>query len=180
MKRLNQQGFTLIKVDGRSIMRAGIRGPAKGFTLVEVMVVLALVAIICSMAVPSLQGYATNTNLRTAARDIQSDFLSLKGRAISQNNAYRIAFDPGGNNYTIEQGTDGGPPYAAVQVKTPTTFGGGIGISNAAFSDGTSSITFQERGMVTNGTVVLTNSRGSTATITTTISGRTYVQLNFR
>jgi len=150
-----------------------------GFTLIELLVVLALIAIVSSMAVPAFNGYSLNANLRTAARDIMSDFLSLKGRAIAENNEFRISFDPARNNYTLEQGTGGGPPYAAIQVKTPATYDG-VGITTAAFNDGTSTITFQERGTATNGTVTLTNSRGSTAIITATVSGRTYVQLNLR
>jgi hypothetical protein len=119
-------------------------------------------------------------NLKSAARDIQSDFLSLKQRAISESTMYRITFDVNANSYTIEKGTESGSPFVPLQVKSPRAFGADIGLQNVGFSGGTPAIIFQERGIATNGQVLLTNSRGSTATVITSVSGRTYVQLNMQ
>jgi prepilin-type N-terminal cleavage/methylation domain-containing protein len=156
--------------------RAG-RWP-KGFTLVELLVTIALVAIVGAIAVPSYFGYSLNTNLKAAARNIQNDFLDLKERAIAESTMYRITFDQSGNTYTIEKGTETGAPYTPIEVKTLSAFGGDVGIFNAVFGGGIPTITFEGRGIATTGKVVLTNSRGSTATIAASVSGRTYVQVN--
>ena len=150
----------------------------KGFTLVEILVAIVLVTIIALIAVPSYFGYSLNTNLKTAARNIQADFLDLKERAIAESTMYRITFDQSGNSYTIEKGTESGGPYTPIEVKTLSAFGGDVGIFNAVFGGGIPSITFEGRGIATTGKVVLTNSRGSTATIAASVSGRTYVQVN--
>ncbi|MEA1935901.1 MAG: prepilin-type N-terminal cleavage/methylation domain-containing protein, partial [Thermodesulfobacteriota bacterium] len=57
----------------------------KGFTLVELMITVALIAIMALIAVPAFQRHAINANLKSATRDIASDFLLLKERAISEN-----------------------------------------------------------------------------------------------
>jgi len=155
-------------------------GAQKGLTLVELMVTIALIILITAIAAPPYFGYAINMNLKSAARDIQSDFLSLKQRAVSESTPYRITFDVTANTYTIEKGTESGSPFVPLEVKTPRTFGADIGVQNVDFSGGTPAITFQERGIATNGRVLLTNSRGSTAAVITSISGRTYVQLNMQ
>jgi len=152
--------------------------PPKAFTLVELLVTLALIVIVAAIAIPYFFGYSLNTNLKSAARNIQADFLDLKERAIAESTAYRITFDTGGNTYTIEKGTETGAPYTPVEVKALSAFGGDVGIFNAVFGGGIPTITFEGRGIATTGKVVLTNSRGSTATIAASVSGRTYVQVN--
>ena len=149
-----------------------------GLTLVRILVTIALITIVCAVAIPSYFGYSLNTNLKAAARNIQADILDLKERAIAESIAYRITFDQSGNSYTIEKGTETGAPFTPIEVKTLSAFGSDVGIFNAVFGGGIPTITFEGRGIATTGKVVLTNSRGSTATIAASVSGRTYVQLN--
>ncbi len=157
----------------------------KGFSLVELLVVIAIIGIVAAIAIPQLQSYATNSRLKSAARDIMGDIFLCKERAIAENRMYRIAFniDPA-NTYTIEQCNNTGSScttgYSVIQTKTPTTFGNDIRITNAAFGNN-STINLQTRGTTEAGNVVLDNtSRGSTATITTNITGRTSVQFNLQ
>lgn len=154
----------------------------KGYSLVEALVVIAIIGIVAAIAIPQLQRYATNNNLKSAARDIMGDFFIYKERAISENRMYRINFNVAANNYTIEQCSTAGSlcaAYTVIQAKSPTTFGNDIRIIDAAFGVN-STINFQTRGTTEAGNVVLTNSRGSTATITTNITGRAGVQFNLQ
>jgi prepilin-type N-terminal cleavage/methylation domain-containing protein len=147
----------------------------KGFTLVELMIVVVLIGIIAAIATPAFQRYAINANLKSAARDITSDFLRLKERAIAENVEYRIIFNVAGNSYTIQQGTAAGAPYVDLMTKSPASFGSDINFTaNTTFGAGA---IFRSRGTVTNGTIELINSRGSTATITVNITGRTYADI---
>ena len=143
----------------------------RGVTLVELLVSLGIITIISAVAVPFFQSYAINANLKSAAREIASDFSDLSQRALTENATYAIVFDPDLNNYTIRQSG------IAIQLKTPTTFGNDIRILSAPFGGGTT-IAFQTRGTATAGSVNLANSRGSTAIITVNIAGRTNVQFN--
>jgi prepilin-type N-terminal cleavage/methylation domain-containing protein len=156
----------------------------KGFSLVEVLITIGIIAIVAAIAIPNLQRYATNSRLKSAARDIMGDIFIGKERAISENRRYRIAFNIApANTYTVEQCNNTGSScttgYSVIQTKTPTTFGNDIRITNAAFG-ANSIINFQTRGTTEAGNVVLTNGRNSTATITTNITGRTSVRFNMQ
>ena len=140
---------------------------AWGFSVMELMITVGIIAIVAGISYPSFSRMAVNGNLRTAARDIMADIATLKERAMAENTQYSIIFNPGNNNYSF-------PGMAA--GKSPASFGQGVQLTKAAFGKGTT-ITFLTRGTLSQaGNIILTNSRGSTATITCNISGRAYVQ----
>ena len=144
--------------------------------MVEVCIVLALLTIISTLAIPAWKNYSSNINLKTAARGVTADFLNARQRAIEENlNTYRLTFNVANNNYTLSR-TDTGITY---WTKPLTSYGNGISIQSVNFNNG-SIVSFQRRGTVTMGTVILTNSIGSTATITVQITARTYVQYNMQ
>ena len=146
----------------------------KGYTLVELCIVLALLAIMSTLAIPAWKNYSSNINLKTAAREVMSDLLNARQRAIEENiNTYRLTFNVANNNYTLSR-TDTGITY---WTKPLTSYGNGISIQSVNFHNG-STVSFQRRGTVTMGNLVLTNLTGSTATITVQITARTYVQYN--
>jgi len=137
---------------------------------------MAIIGIISTIAAFSWQRYVTNANLRTAARDVASDILLFKERAVAESIQYRLTFNVGANNYTIDQGTAAGAPFTVMQTKTPTTFGSGLSLQGATFSG--AQVVFLSRGTLGSGTgaVTLKNSRNSTATVTVNITGKTSVQ----
>ncbi|KQC08258.1 MAG: hypothetical protein APR62_04980 [Smithella sp. SDB] len=147
-----------------------------GYTLVEVLIVIALMTIISTFAIPAWQNYSTNINLRTAAREIMADIFNTRQRAIEENrNTYLLTFNVANNNYALSR-TDIGN---TIWTKSLSSFGKGISIQNVNFNNG-SIVSFQRRGTITMGTVVLSNLIGSTATITVQITARTYVQYNMQ
>lgn len=151
-------------------------GLPKGFTIVEVLIVMTLLAIMGSFAVPAWQHYAVNINLKSASREIMADILNTRQRAIAENlNAYRITFDSGANSYTLSR-TDTGETLWTRQIDG---FGGGSTLNSVNLS-GNSFINFQRRGTITDGTIVIKNKVDSTATITTILTGRVYAQYNMR
>ncbi len=143
----------------------------KGFTLVEAMIVICIMAVVAAIAIPQFQKMAINGNLKAAAKDVLSDFSSMRERAISENANFSIVFNIGSNNYTV-------PGLAS--PKTPTYFANDIRVDSTSFG---STITFQTRGTTSppgDKTISLTNGRGSTATITIGTAGRIYVQYNLK
>jgi prepilin-type N-terminal cleavage/methylation domain-containing protein len=156
----------------------------KGFTLVELMVVIFILAIISAIGGLTLHNYTLNRNLRTAARDIASDFAIYKERAVSDNITYQIAFNtalPG--SYTIQSVVNA--VVTNLTTKSPSSFGSDIRIISVTFGAGASqTVIFSPRGTVSplgnavlDG-VVLQNSRNSRATITVNLTGRTYATFN--
>ena len=150
----------------------------KGFSLVELMIVIGLIGILSVVALFAWQGFRDNANLRTAARDVATDIAATKQRAVSEGVQYRITFSTAANNYIIEQGTAAGAPYVTLQTKTPTTHGTGSGLSinSANFGFLGQELRLIPRGTLSAGTVILRNSKGSQATITINVTGRTHVQ----
>jgi len=155
-----------------------------GFTLVELMIVVCMLAFIAAIAGLYLQSYTLNRNLRTAARDIASDFAIYKERAIAENITYQIAFSTAGSgSYTVQTVVAG--VTTNVTTKSPSSFGSTITIVSATFgAGGVQTVVFSPRGTVSplgnavlDG-VVLQNNRGSQATVTVNLTGRTYVTFN--
>ena len=74
-------------------------------TLVELMVVLALLAGLCAMALPNLlNALLPRYRLNNAAQRLVNDILYAKMRAVSTNRQHRIVFDTKNNAYWIEAG----------------------------------------------------------------------------
>lgn len=155
-----------------------IREGQKGFSLTELIVVIGIFAVVTAFAVPALNHYSSNSNLRTAAREVTSDIFMFRERAISEDRQYRITYNTGTGAYSIEQGTYSGAPYTSIQVKNVNAAAADAQISAITFQN--QQIIFQTRGTVTTGTMTLANRFGSTATITVNTAGRTYVQFSMQ
>ena len=143
----------------------------RGFSLIELLIAMALVAIVATIAVPQFQRYSTNTDLKTAAREMSGDFSAAKQMAIANNLDYRIAINVAGNSYTLSR-TD---TAAVVWTKSLASFGGGASIDSTTF--GGAAINFQKRGTASSGRIVLRKRKrfnGHTSHVN--ITGRTYVQ----
>ncbi|MCX5837335.1 MAG: type II secretion system protein [Deltaproteobacteria bacterium] len=142
-----------------------------GFSLIELMIVIALISIMLAVAVPTWQKYRANTDLKTAAREVMADLSNARQQAVAENlDVYRLTFNVTGNDYALTR-TDTG---VALWTKSVALLGSGVVIDSVNF--GGSDISLNKRGTVSNGNLVLRNSLGSRAKITVNITGRTYVE----
>jgi len=66
------------------------RRSARGFTAVELMTVLALVALLAAVALPALADVVTNQRLRAAGTDMMSSLLMARSEAIKRNAAVQV------------------------------------------------------------------------------------------
>jgi prepilin-type N-terminal cleavage/methylation domain-containing protein len=153
-----------------------------GLTLIELLIVIAIMAIIAGIAYPMFQRVAINNNLKAAARDLASDFANMKERSIAEYRQHRITLNLGGNSYTLQECANQGAPcngWNQLAVKTLNTTAADIIFDAGATNQ--VDFRFQGRGTLSPaGTIGLANSRNSRATITLNITGRSNVQFNLQ
>ena len=155
------------------------RGPgrhATGFSMVELLITLVLIGIVAAIAIPSFRGWVDNSNLKAAARTLSSDIAYMREAASSSGRSHTVAYDMAQNRYTLRWDSDGAGTYADVPnypaLRLLSDHGSGIQITSVSQTP----IKIISSGAINPfGNVVITNNRGSTATISTLITGRSHV-----
>jgi len=70
-----------------------------GFTLIELMIVIAIMAILAGIAAPNFQTYMTQRRLNGAARQVMTDLMAARMKAVSLNQKVKVSF---GSNHTYQ------------------------------------------------------------------------------
>jgi len=150
----------------------------KGFTVVELAVVIGIVGILSGVALLRWRDYQDNSNLRTAAAGVMSDIASCKQRSAAEGIQYCIQFTENSPNYSVNASSCGAPTQT--QARTLTDFGSGLIVTTTNFN--ADQVGFLPRGTLSSNTgkIILTNGKNSTATITINITGRSYVSFTMR
>lgn len=146
---------------------------ARGFSLIELIVVIALIAILTAIAVPGYQSFMVRSRLKGAARQVMSDLMNARMMAVSLNQKVKVHVESDGHTYKIWSDADNDGTVADNE---------GVNISKDVRQDyhdvalsTTNDPIFNPRGAASQfGTVTVTNSAGS-RNITVAISGRVAV-----
>lgn len=80
-----------------------------GFTLVEMVVVMAVVAIVACLAAPSLREFLDARRMQGAAAALATDLRFIRSEAVARNQAVRFSLRPlsGGTCYVVHTGAAG-------------------------------------------------------------------------
>jgi type IV fimbrial biogenesis protein FimT len=147
-----------------------------GFTLVEVMIVVAVFGIMAAIAIPAFMKLLPGMRLNGAARMVMGDLMAARMKAVKLNQLTKVSFD-GGHAYKIcnDENNDGA---------VGSTEGDNITMDlhkesanqeakyeDVTFTNEPSDVVFSPRGTASNRTFVLQNSAGS-KTIRISIAGR--------
>jgi prepilin-type N-terminal cleavage/methylation domain-containing protein len=90
---------------GEHGMKSGPIPREDGFTLVELMVVLGVLALIAGLAIPSWTAQLPHKRLLSAARELAGDIRLARAQAVSQNTPYFVCFS-GVATYTVDRVDD--------------------------------------------------------------------------
>lgn len=136
-----------------------------GFTVVELLIVIAVAGVLTAMAVPNFTTWVANYRLKSAAQAVHANLIGAKMLGAKEGREYRITTAATG--ITIQQGNLSSGSTAWTTIKT-LNMADYPGVSaNAA-----NAIVFAPRGTASNETITLTNAQNATKTITVSIAGR--------
>lgn len=122
----------------------------KGFSLFELMIVIAIIAILSAITVPNLIGWYRNQGLRNAVVELQSNLQLAKMNAVKQNQSCSININTGAGSYNIP---DIGKTVSLASYSGGVVFGSPPGQGTTA-----GLLTFNSRGFCSPfGSIYLTN-----------------------
>ena len=133
----------------------------EGFTLIEALVVICLIAIISAIAAPNILSWRSNAKLRGAAGNLKGDLELAKLKAIQENEPIAITFADQNYMVFVDNGdTEGKWVTGEVLLKTGNLPAGVyFDLSNDDFTFVNNWTRFNGNSTAKNGTAVLVNSK---------------------
>jgi prepilin-type N-terminal cleavage/methylation domain-containing protein len=156
----------------------------KAFTLVELMVVIAIIGIIALIAAPNLVTGLPKYRIKRAARDITSKIRAARSEAIKTSSNRTIKFDTARNQYSINGNWY---PGSSLSDYYGSSVSFGVGESGETDectftdnADGNGNVTFNSRGMLNagniGGEIILTNTEAAAYSIGINAAGNISLQ----
>ena len=143
-----------------------------GFTIIELAVVVAIIAIVSAIAIPNMIGWISNGRVNASARGIVETIQRARIAAVKENRWVVVSFNQAAGSYTafVDDGQGGGTAGDWIQNGTEQTVSSSQvrpGVTISSINLGGGSITrFNSRAIPSNaGPISLTNGSGHTVTI---------------
>lgn len=154
---------------------------SRGFTLLEVIVVVSIIAVMAAIAIPALNTWGPNYRLKGAVRDVYSAMQKARILAVKTNTDTAVIFDPANNKYDLcdEWDVSATPPCVGnTQAFDLSTLPNGIGFGHGSATASATTppgvfpadnvsyasdvATFNSRGLCNSGYVYLDHDKNTT------------------
>jgi type IV fimbrial biogenesis protein FimT len=147
----------------------------EGFSLVELMMVICVLALISAIATPSLLNWRNNAKLRGAASNLKGDMELARLKAIQVNDTVVVHFTENGYKvFKDDSGLTSGEYDAGEALYGDRTLPGGVKINldKTGFGASGDSARFKGRGTAASGSAVLVNVKETEKKVTVSSLGR--------
>lgn len=147
----------------------------KGFSLIEVMIVMAVTVILSGLASVSFISQLPHHRLNGAARDLVSDLRWARQLALAERRPVSVILDLETDRYRIERQSRPGIPIGWVRDLQDRRQG--FGEIDLVDSTGGAVISFQPNGITTDWTTItLSNAQNEQRQMTVALTGRVRIQ----
>lgn len=149
----------------------------KGFSLLELMVAIALIAIIATLALPNMVGQISGSRLRGDGDNLRGDLQLARARAVRDAVPVALVFTATGYSMFTDEGATPRSLDAGETLIRSKTLSSGIGCNliDTTFMD--HAVRFDPRGRVEeSGVAVLNSSAGKQLQITVSLLGQITIQ----
>lgn len=160
----------------------------KGFTIIELMIVLAIISVLLTIAVSSMANTVPHLRLSSAAGELMSNINRARMTAISRNGNCVISFNKEDNSYMVFMDNDSGELIRwqrdeAEDVLASKAMPPGITIAKASFSLGASAFGYGGNGLPLGnriGSVCLKNDKDEYYKLSVSWTGRPKLYKNVK
>ena len=125
--------------------------PDRGFTLLELLVVLTILGLVYALALPSFSGVFASSRLNTATRDLLTALREARATALVSGDDVAFVVDPAARRWRAGDRTGGFDDDVTVTLMVPPV---------GRYGDGRQAIRFFPDGGATGGKIFLSGSAG--------------------
>ena len=144
----------------------GLKDRESGFTLIEVMIVVAIIGIASALAIPNYVEWKSQHDLREAVSEFSSNLNLARVVAMNRNRQATVTIQVGGGGLINVSGTAGGTPIFSPQTLSSSVTG---------LPGGTANVLFSSMGLsaaAANQVIQLVNTRGLVYSVSVMPSGK--------
>jgi len=150
---------------------------SRGFTLLEVLVVIALIAFLSVLAAPNLINWHHKARLRGAAENLKGDLEVARLRAIQESGTVSVVFSADRYRLFVDNNQDWTPDSPGSLLRDRVLPPGvNIDLDKTSFGSMNDKTRFFARGTTLNGSVILANRNGDQKKITVSELGRIIIE----